>query len=474
MRAGRVGFHVLGIKSHWTAKGEKRLDASYYTRDIASRVLIDELGERGTRIEMVGDLSDDVFWPGRFKRRYASRREGDPFLMPSEVLMLLPRARKWIVDYPDNLLVEKNWILITRSGTVGRSVIATRLLEGFILSDDLIRIVPKNDDVVGYLFAYLNTWVGQALLSKDQYGGTVKHIEPHHVASIPIPRIPELEEEIAQRIVEAQQLREEAQEALLRAEAMVHSTLGLPEIDEDEAEYFGGEVGKSLRTFQVTASKLNLRLDASYHTPILQWIEETLSQAKFDSVRLAGVIDKIFIPTRFKRRYVEAPNDGVPFLQGSHIPQMKLRDVKYLSARTGDLEDILLEKDWVLMTRSGTVGRIGIVSDGWNGWAASEHVLRLVVTADVHPGYIVAFLSSPYGEYQIKGIIYGAVVDEIGEQDTTLIEEIDILLPPKKVRDAIGSLVCDAYNKRDRANQIEDAVIELLENRLEQITKARD
>ena len=77
----------------------------------------------------------------------------------------------------------------------------------------------------------------------------------------------------------------------------------------------------------------------------------------------------------------------------------------------------------------------------------------------VNPGYIVAFLSSLYGEYQIKGKVYGAVVDEIAEQDTSLIEDIDILLPDKSIQDKIGSLVIKAYNKKDRANQIEEEAI---------------
>jgi restriction endonuclease S subunit len=116
------------------------------------------------------------------------------------------------------------------------------------------------------------------------------------------------------------------------------------------------------------------------------------------------------------------------------------------------------------------VGRIGIVKDGWKDWTASEHVLRIIIRPEIHPGYIAAFLSSPYGEYQIKGKIYGAVVDEIGEQDTSLIEEINIILPPKDIQDKIGNLVFEAYDKKDRANQIEDETIKLLERRLKEIS----
>jgi type I restriction enzyme S subunit len=464
-------FQVFNIENHWILDEEKRLDASFYAKDvIASKVLIAELEEKGIEVKRIENLSDKIFWPGRFKRRYVSKKEGNPFLMPSEVIMFLPKAKKFIIGYPEEVSIQENWLLITRSGSIGRCLISTRLLEKFVLSDDLIRIVPKDENKVGYLYAYFNTWIGQAFLTKDRYGATVKHIEPHHVATIPIPIIPELDKEINQRILEAHRLREKAQELLLKAEKMIYSELELPEIDEDDVEYFGGEKGRVVKSFEIKASYLKLRLDASYHLPILQQIEANLSKSEFEDTKFGEVVDKIFIPTRFKRPYVNDSKTGIPFLQGSHVPQIKPMDVKYLWSGTKHLENILIKKDWILMTRSGTVGRIGIVKDGWKDWTASEHVLRIIIRPEIHPGYIAAFLSSPYGEYQIKGKIYGAVVDEIGEQDTSLIEEINIILPPKDIQDKIGNLVFEAYDKKDRANQIEDETIKLLERRLKEIS----
>ena len=473
MAADRL-FQIFDIKSRWVSEGEKRFDASFYaTNVIASKVLMTKLLERGIELNRVEELSEKIFWPGRFKRRYVSKKEGNPFLMPSEVIMFLPKAKKFIVDYPEEVSIKENWILITRSGSVGRCLITSKLLKRYVLSDDPIRIVPKDETNVGYLYAYFNTWIGQAFLIKDQYGSTVKHIEPHHVANVLVPRIPKLEEEINQKILEAHRLREEAQGLLFKAEEMVYSELGLPEINEDDVEYLGGEEGRIVKSFEIKASELNLRLDASYHLPTLQQIEANLSKSGFKDVKFREAIDKIFIPTRFKRPYVTDSNAGVPFLQGSHIPQIKPMDVKYLWGGTKRLEDILIKKNWVLMTRSGTVGRIGIVRNGWEGWAASEHVLRIIIKSGIHPGYIAAFLSSPYGEYQIKGKIYGAVVDEIGEQDTSLIEEINILLLPKNIQNKIGNPVFEAYDKRDKANQIEEEAIKLFERRLKEIAEGK-
>ena len=217
---------TVEVPIHMIDDGEKRLDASFYGQDVINaRILIDKLGINGINITSVGNLSDRAFWPGRFKRKYVSIKRGKPFLTPSEVFMFVPKARKFVIDFPEEAEIEENWLLITRSGTIGRSLITTKLLGNFVLSDDLIRIIPKSSDSIGYLHAYLNTWLGQAFLTKDRYGATVKHIEPHHVTSIPIPFIPEIEEEISQKVLEAHRLREEAQNKFLEAEEMIYSEL---------------------------------------------------------------------------------------------------------------------------------------------------------------------------------------------------------------------------------------------------------
>jgi len=450
------------IESRWIYDNQDlRLNASSYHPESANALLlIDKLNRKGVSIETIGNIVKEIFYPPRFKRIYA--KEGVTFLSSKDIFDFLPVGKK-IKNASPEYFIKPGWILVTRSGSVGRVLIANKLLSKAAISEHVIRIVPTPQTPIQYLYAYLNSRIGQPLLIKDIFGGVVDEIEPNHIANIPIPRIPDLEEEINQKILEAHKLREEAQELLLKAEEMIYSELGLPKIDEEDVEYFGGEIGRLVKAFEVKASELDYRLDASYHLPILRKIKEYLSSSEYRLTKLGEVIDEIFIPTRFKRPYVKNPDDGVPFLQGAHIPMIKPMDVKYIWKGMKNIENALLRKHWVLMTRSGTVGRIGFVSDYLNGWAASEHILRIIVKNRGNPGYIVAFLSSLYGEYQIKGKVYGAVVDEIAEQDTSLIEDIDILLPDKSIQDKIGSLVIKAYNKKDRANQIEEEAIKELE-----------
>ena len=465
------GVQIVDVPVHWVNEGEKRLDAGFYAQDvITARILI----EKVSQIQSVSDFSSQIFWPGRFKRHYVSKKDGEPFLMPSEVFMFLPKPTKYVINYPSEVKIKRGWILITRSGTIGRVLITTKYLENFVLSDDLIRIAPKENNL-GFLYTYLNTWVGQAFLTKDQYGATVKHIEPHHVANIPIPRIPDLEEEINQKILEAHKLREEAQELLLKAEEMIYSELGLPKIDEEDVEYFGGEIGRLVKAFEVKASELEYRFDASYHLPILRLIKKKLKEqenkGKFQLKKLGDGIAQVFDLPTYKRIYVK-PEEGYPILSGVHLRQIKLYDLKYISGRSfyqrgkSIIEKYKIKKGWILTTERGTTGVSALVTEYWDGWLASHNILR-VVPLNIDSGYLLAYLNTEYAQYQLKSKELGAVVEVLDPRD---MENILIPIPTdKSVENKIGSLVIEAYNKKDRANQIEEETIKELEQTLMKI-----
>jgi len=475
-------FHVITVENSWILRDESmRLDALFYSQDIVeSKILIEKLRQEGIRIERLGadNLTKKNFWPGRFKRKYVPKSMGKPFLMPSEVFLFFPRARKFIIDFPEEVNIEPNWILITRSGSVGRTIISNSFLSDFVISDDIIRVVPTDKDVLGYIYAFLNTWIGQALLTKSRYGKTVKHIEPHHVANIPIPLLPESDiKEINKKILEAHKLREEAQKLLVKAEEMFYVELDLPKIEEEDVEYFGNENGKIVKAFIVKASELDLRVDASYYLPIFRKIRSLLKEKQgiFQLKKLNDerVFQRIFTPPRFKRAYVKDPRNGIPLLQGSHAPLIKYFDIKYLWKKMKNLDEYIVKEGWILITCSGTIGRILLVTDYLNGWAATNHMTRVIPSETMNPGYLTIFLYSIYGQYQLKALSYGAVVEEIGEAGELL---NDILVPipyDDKIQEKIGNLGIEAYNKKDKANQIESEAVRLLEEKLENMSDVR-
>jgi len=310
---------------------------------------------------------------------------------------------------------------------------------------------------------------GQAFLTKDQYGSTVKHIEPEHVANIPIPRIPEIEKEIHKKIMKAHEMIEKAQELLLKAERMIYTELGLPEIDEDEIEYFGGEDGRIAKAFTVSSRELGYRLDASYHAPLVEYVFRNLEKSKFEIIKLKHFVDRIIIPPRFKRPYIKNPKYGVPYLEPSHLPLIKYFDIKYLSKYFPNCHKYRLNKGEVLVVTDGSVGWIGLVTDYLDGWYGSNNFARLTINASVNVGYIVAFLYSEYGQIQLKRETFGGVVNHITEEH--ILNDVKLPKPPRDIQDEIGNRVIQAYDLRDSAIRIEEEAIKLLEQKISELVR---
>ncbi len=474
--ANPSGF-VSQVRSGWIDYGDLRLDAGYYSTGAAHALLALDRHAGGT--QQLGKLVSKCFLLGRFKRIYAGSSEmGWPYLSPSETFHFRPASTRWIAreNAPkdsDDHFAKAGWILLSASGTVGRPMLATQRVERFFLSHDLIRIVPSTDIPAGYLYTYLSSWIGQALLTRNRYGAVIKHLEPHHVTDIPVPLLSVSEmQEIANLIERAYVLREKANQLLDTATTELYGELALPPFEESLIEYLpqneSNFVMGSLRAFTVTSSTLRSRLDASFHIPLAKTAVRIMLTGRYHPVPLEEACEDIFHPGRFKRIYV-TKEYGVPFIQGSHVPLMKPYDLQYL-ARSDErhLQQCRVSRHWMLITRSGTVGQVGIVSSITNGWAASEHLIRLVAEEGAYnPGYISLFLMTPYGQHQVQSKIYGAVVDELTPEDLS-----EVLIPdaPKKVQDAIGSKVLEAFEMKDRANLFEQAAVERLEGGLREDT----
>ncbi|MDW8036552.1 MAG: restriction endonuclease subunit S [Thermoguttaceae bacterium] len=472
-----VSIPCTTVPAHWLYQGENRLDGGYYTAE--ANAAFRAVNDCGFEVQPLEKLTEPLWYPGRFKRIYAKNPiDGTPFLTASEMLQFRPASTEFLANNTravDICRVQNGWILVTRSGTVGRCVIVGKRLAKFAITDDAIRVQVKNTPV-GYLYAYLSSWIGQALISKDQYGSAIKHLEPHHLASVPVPLPPkDIQEEIHAKIMRAYALRDEANDLLDKADQLLHGELKLPVFDESLVRYLPAPIAPRLpanrpemphpKAFSIRASELADRFDASFHVPIARTAVELLQNGKYKPVQLGSITAKIFIPTRFKRIYV-AKQYGVPFLQGSHLPQMRPYDLKYLSrTEQRNLERWIIHKGWVLVTCSGTIGRVGMVSSYMDGWAASQHLLRIVPDhSKGHPGYLAAFLMTPYGQHQLTAKIYGGVVDELTEDDTRAVWIPDA---PMEIQQKIGEQVVQAFEKKDEASAIEEAAIRRVESLLQ-------
>ncbi|MCJ7635245.1 restriction endonuclease subunit S, partial [Candidatus Bathyarchaeota archaeon] len=131
--------------------------------------------------------------------------------------------------------------------------------------------------------------------------------------------------------------------------------------------------------------------------------------------------------------------------------------------------DWLVRAGWVLVTCSGTIGRVALVPKKWDRWAISQHVLRIIPNSkEINNGFLAAFLLNEYGDQQVISKTYGGVVDELAEDG---MRDVLIPHPPIDVQERIGNLVIEAYELRELANQIENETVITLEKMLEEHRK---
>jgi hypothetical protein len=187
-------------------------------------------------------------------------------------------------------------------------------------------------------------------------------------------------------------------------------------------------IERHIETFTVPSdlvtSEHQGRLDATFYNQEAVHALAALKASGMKTQRLGDITERVFMPTRFKRNYVTAEH-GIPFLQGSHVVQFRPADLKYLSkAAHKNLEPYLIRHGWLLVTRSGSTGRIALVPPEWDGWAASEHIFRIVPKrrGGCLTGFLATFLESPIGQAQLAAHVYGAVVDELTEEQVRSVE----------------------------------------------------
>ena len=215
-----------------------RIDAWYWdpNKNDLAKSLMDYVGNDITEIVNLGDLVIDrgVFYPGRHKRNYVKNTDKSlPFYSGTQILQIRPFDIKYQpTDYKParNHVVEKDWILITRSGSTGRVVIVGKELDGTMITEHVIRVIvnPKLVDPY-YVYAYLASEnIGKVLMEKGIYASVVDHISPEFVSTIPIPRLtPDKEKEIAADVRKAEEKRTEANLTLKQSMGAIEDIISL-------------------------------------------------------------------------------------------------------------------------------------------------------------------------------------------------------------------------------------------------------
>lgn len=402
---------------------------------------------------------------GRFKRIWV-KKSNIPIYQPSSIVNIKPTPDGYISEKTrtniDSLRVRKNQILLTCSGTIGKVSYVSRTIENQVCSHDLLRIDCKRPDDAGYVYAYLKSRTGNKILLTNSYGAVITHIEPEHLATVPIPDAPaELKKKIHDLIVRSYELRDESNDLIDQAVSMLITELKLPDIDAFDVNLY--KKSASVDTFSVKLSEMAGRLDASYHVPIVKAIVEHLQKhaKEVTTIGDARISKEVILPGRFKRVYVDEGH-GVVFFSGRSIGELDPLDKKYLSFSQHDKKikkELTIKEGMILITCSGTIGNITLVPKHWDNWAMTHDIIRLIPNEDII-GYTYIWLQSEYASKLIKACSYGAVVTHIEKEHLKAVAVP--LLKNHETQQQINALALTANQKRYKAYQLEQEALRIM------------
>lgn len=429
-----------------------RFDASYHLSD--GLLVKCQIALSPYKLLTIKDVTSDIFYGNRAKRVYVTKREnGIPFLSSSNILQAdmenVKLASKKYTPCIDQMTIQKGWTLISRSGTIGNCAYANAIHAQKLASEDVIRLVPNNLMKGGLVYAYLASDFGHSLLTQGVFGAVIQHIEPNFIASLPIPKFPNVFQEMVDELIqESAKLREESTEALKDAISIFESEVGDSKV----------KLGCNYKIIKsnLISSKF-YRFDSQYQIGKAQITKYS------NTIKIGSIAKKIFVGNRGKRYYVE---NGIPFLSSSDMMLANpLRFCKYISKKTPSISEMIVNNRDILISRSGTVGNTIIVGKALSGVAVSEHAMRLVIDSDeITPEYVFAYFMTQHGHDALQILPYGSVIVTLGED---FLADIDLPVLEKTKRDTITGLISSYIEKLDLSIEKENKSISMVEQEIE-------
>lgn len=462
-------FQCKVVPISWIEKQARRLDCGpYMSGAMEARELLRQLSARKDHLQ---DLTDGgisgIINAGRITRLWVEdNQHGYPFLSSTDILQAdlsnISHIAKSVARQNSQLLIKDCWTLITRSGTIGRMAYARADMNGMACTEDVLRVIPDETKVKpGYIYAYLCTKFGVPLVVSGTYGSIITHLEPHHIADLPVPRLGAAEEQAHDLVQSAADLRVEAAELLETAGRMVNEQFGFPE-----------KLALSHRVFSCSVAPSTLvlkRLEATFHDAVAQESDRLIAGVpRKDEFSTLGIA--ISETGRLKQVFVDEEY-GAPFLTSGEIFRQRYEPTRFLSNRLlPDESEWATQEGDLLLARSGQVGGIigrGVWADRrFAGGCVSVDVLRLSAqNSHILPGYLYAYLFlTDVGYRQLIRTAAGSSIPHLSAPDVSrlLIPRCDSALEAE-----INELVWNAGHKRAEAQEKEDQARTLVERTIE-------
>lgn len=463
-------MRTKAVPSSWIYQANRRLDCQPYMGGaIEARIKLEALrAETAPLREVTAGGIRGILNAGRFKRIWVREQAyGIPFLTSTDILKAdlsrLSLISKKVVAASPALRIRKSWTLITRAGTVGRMAYARADMDGMACSEDVLRVIPDEAKISsGYLFAFLSTKFGIPLVTSGTYGAIIQHIEPEHIADLPVPRIgSEVEQAVHQLVQEASLLRASASCDLEAATSQVEEEAGLEKVEPAPSP-------TPFDTRWVPSDDVASRLDAFFHSAYHEEAKNAVVASQEGAVSVGELATSVHEPTRLKRLRLNDEEHGKPFFGTGALFYNEPVPIYLIPKLLPGIEQYIVERRTLLVPRSGQlsgiIGRVVMPHGSVLGSAVSEDAIRINCPDDEMAGYLLVALSSVYGVRQLKARAYGSSIPHL---DVRQIRSVAVPNLEPERRRHYGRIAVRAISKRDMAIRLEAQARELIEQAIE-------
>ncbi|MGM0369521.1 MAG: restriction endonuclease subunit S [Bacillota bacterium] len=397
------------------------------------------------------------------------KEKGYPYLRVSdleEFTIDYNNINKVDVNYselPSKAKVEKNDLLVSRSGTIG---IAKAIKDNdldTIISSHLMKLkINTNKIDVDYLAAFINSKIGKLSIEQISYGAITSQLGQKDLLNLRIP-IPSdgVQKYIGDKVRKAEKLREEAKKIREKAEKKFYQIVK-----------FNDYTYESQKSYNVSEDRLEPYLEANYYKPKYLKFYDYLNNLEFEVANLNDILaekpQKSNSPAKKKR-----VNDGIPSLIVSDIDpyEIELEENKISVSKElyKEREGSQLREDDVIFTTAGPpLGETTIIVEEALPLLHGSHVTAFRCNETCHPGYLTLFLNSELGRIQTKRHCYGIRQKYLFNKQ---LYKFKIVLLPKELQKELGDMIINSIKMEFESKQlIEEAkqdVEDLIEGNLE-------
>ena len=458
------------VRSSWLDEGGRRLDCNpYMSGALEARDALKALSARKEPLQsLTAGHAGGIYNGPMFRRNYVESPEfGVPFITSGNLLQadlsnlpLLSRkdAESSRLSY---LKLHAGITLISCSGTIGRMSYVRPDMAGMWSSQDVLKVVPDEHRISpGYLYAFLSSKYGVPLVVSGTYGAIIQHIEPEHIADLPVPRLGgDFENSVGSLVQQAAQNISESSRLLREATTNLLSALGLR--DQRDDLWHSDSRASGWAEHRVNSESLR---SLNYDPRVAEvWSRfETEQHSK-----LGDLCD----PRQFKGKIIFTRIDADPdygvMLLGQRNAFHIRPEGRWISKRSIAGLGLMVPSGTTLIPSHGTMGefelycRAVIVTPRTSQYAYSGDFFRCIpLPGAIDAGYLFAFMRSRLAFRMLRSISTGGKQQE---QHPVMMYRLPI---PRlgEVRELeIGTLVSRACNLYDFALDAEDRARSLVE-----------